>query len=194
MIIYINGFNSNTSEKTKKWLIKNVDEDLHIFDYDWTQTENIKKLECEIDVLLAETDDLTPMIIGKSLGGLIAEKISEIFDINAVLINPSLFPNNTLKSFEDIKIKHYTTGVEYRTGKFCKFLSKYSSKKHLGSCLVLLDADDEFLNSCSTAKELSEFYMVHIFEGGSHGFQHLDESKKMINRLKNSVVGRGENI
>ncbi|MDA3884791.1 MAG: hypothetical protein PF638_04275 [Candidatus Delongbacteria bacterium] len=186
MLIYLHGFNSFTSQERKKWLRENIDKDLYAPEFDWTK-DGVREV-CEyLEVLVENTDDLTPTIMGKSLGGLIAKGVAANLGLNLIMINPSLYPADSLRTAENIRIEHYKSGNIYFTGEFVDRLEREKPSGHFGGALVLLDEGDEVLDSNATFEELKDHYHVIMYPGGNHRFQHWEEAKDEIKKMCNWV-------
>ncbi|GGX67936.1 YqiA/YcfP family alpha/beta fold hydrolase [Saccharospirillum salsuginis] len=135
-----------------------------------------------------------PVLMGCSMGGLLSLLALEELnrpEARAVLINPVLVPDETL--LEDSlgqEVTNYVTGTTH--------LVEVSARKRLDEWLgrvpeivarwgkeieVHVDLDDEVLVAQATAEFCNPWCDVHEYPGGSHRFEHWDESWEHIVRI-----------
>lgn len=139
----------------------------------------------------ARTVDERPVLMGCSMGGLLSLLALGELDrpeARAVLINPVLVPDETLLQ-ESLghEVTNYVTGKTH--------LVEVSAHKRLNEWLdrvpdimtrlgeaveVHLDLGDEVLVSQATAEFCIPWCDVHEYPGGSHRFEHWEESWRHI--------------
>jgi len=134
------------------------------------------------------------MVVGTSMGGFMASRVGKMMGIPYVACNPALRPSKQLKKYLGEGTTHdgepYTftkdalrsypdfAGLGFRE-RFKNFFSRDGGINGL----VLLDRGDEVINASDTLHEMSCINPVFIFEGGSHRFEHMEESVKYIKLL-----------
>lgn len=127
--------------------------------------------------------------IGTSFGGLLARAAAEVYGDNCVMINPSMSPWISLRDVADKPLTNFVTNEQWVMP--LDILEEYkvwTPNKTLDiPTLVLLDLGDERLDSSATAEFWKDRAEVKTFEGGSHRFDHIDQSLEDINRLINTV-------
>jgi len=172
-IMYIHGFGSTfdvTNPKVQQ--LARLGEVVGI-DIDYTQrTEEIQQ---QIADFILEQN--VTLLVGTSMGGYYAGVVGTKYGVPFVAVNPAINPAETLRKFEGSGITflgksyvlHNETIAEY--GEF---------PIGNGRGLILLDLADELIDPNNTAKLLEEHYQIKCFEGGSHRFDHLEESLPII--------------
>ncbi len=114
-------------------------------------------------------------LVGSSLGGYYALYLSHKYDLKAVLINPSLHPQETLAKVLGKTYSFY----DKRSGFFwqeehVKALERYKVENPpTHNLFVLLQKGDETLDYRVAQKELAGAKMT-IEEGGDHGFVGIE--------------------
>lgn len=116
------------------------------------------------------------LVIGTSMGGFLASRISEATGKPFVAINPVLQPQRLFRarlgSHVDSQGRPFTL-TEQAVATYPEF--------HLSDLgMVLLDMGDELLDSRATRTTLGDKMRVHTFPGGSHRFSHLTEALPLI--------------
>ena len=124
-------------------------------------------------------------LIGSSLGGFYAIYLAEKYGLKAVLINPSVNPDNTLMKAVGMAPNFYDeSSFEWREShiemlKVCKVEPKKQE-----NLFVLLQKGDELLDYKEAVNRLPNARFV-IEEGGSHSFENIekyfDEIKGYLN-------------
>ena len=131
------------------------------------------------------TDSLNEVtFVGTSLGGFWAAQMGKHYRCPSVIINPCYDPGSMLRKYQGSPTKNYHNSVT--SVLTSEVVDTYNSKYIYGQDktykylpLVLLDMGDEVIGSGGTALVLKEFPMKR-FEGGSHRFDHMEESLETI--------------
>ena len=129
------------------------------------------------------------IFVGTSLGGFWAAQMGKHYGCPSVIINPCYDPSFMLTRYEGVKTKNYHSD-EYNVLTHEVIDSYYSEfvhgqdKTYKYLPLVLLDMGDEIINSKLTALVLNGFPMFQ-FDGGSHRFDHMEESIQHIREYLN---------
>ena len=176
--IYLHGFNSAFDpEASKVKTLSSLGEVIGItYDtyasYDEIFSYIISKVPTDC------SDEVT--FVGTSLGGFWAAQMGKHYGCPSVIINPCYDPGSMLRRYEDVITTNYHTAVTNVLTS--EVVDTYNSKYIYGQDkiykylpLVLLDMGDEVIGSGGTALVLKEFPMKR-FEGGSHRFDHMEES------------------
>ena len=124
---------------------------------------------------------------GSSLGGWLAMRLAALYRVQGrLLINPSLQPFATLRHHLSEHMVNFVSGEHYRLPE--DFTDQVQA---LDRCarefedsgiptLVLLDMDDEVLDSAYSLQYCQGWARVHAFEGGSHRFEHIREASPLM--------------
>ena len=144
--------------------------------------EQLTDLAEELNVHASFSDTT---FIGTSLGGFMAEIMAMKTLTSAIMINPAINPSQSLMRSIG-KCQNYVTGEEYRwTQENCDAF-KVLERESTGYCCdgiprtVLLDVGDEILDARKTIKKYEDKVALHVFEGGSHRFDHMEEAMPAI--------------
>lgn len=111
IIIYFHGYNSSPNSDKVERLRQIPDSIVHAFPASVDPDVAIDSVGNEIlNVLLdrLHTDDKI-VFVGTSLGGWLASKLATMYDVPAILINPSFNPAKTLEKFDipiDVRIRY----------------------------------------------------------------------------------------
>ena len=112
------------------------------------------------------------LLVGTSMGGWLAGILGAETGIPFVAINPVIDPRETLKSWLGKGVDHQGNAYELSPDS----LVSYYPFTQCGSGLILLDQGDELIPWQETFRALDGCFPVHSFAGGSHRFEHMDES------------------
>lgn len=171
-IYYLHGFASQfdaTSEKLQSLAKLGLVQGHNI---DYTElAEDV--VENSLDKLMQVNPDL---LVGTSMGGWLASILGGETGIPFVAINPVIDPSESLK-------KHVGQGLDHQGEPYemaSSVVESYYPFSQYGSGLVLLDEGDEVINWRETSRALEGYYLVHSFHGGSHRFEHMEESLPLI--------------
>ena len=133
----------------------------------------IPKLAMEtLEEIIINCDDIK--LIGSSLGGYYALFLAHKYNLNAVLINPSLHPQETLKKVLGEQNSYYDPKSRfYWDERHIKMLEEFVvTRAPLENLFVMLQKGDETLDWRVAAKELKGAKML-IEEGGNHSFSDI---------------------
>ena len=145
----------------------------HNIDYTWPANKVVSTTR---DLISKSEPDV---IVGTSMGGWLAATVGAQLRIPFTAINPAIDPSKSL-------LKHVGEGVDFQD---CNYyldeatVNTYFPIETRGCGLILLDADDEVMNSQATKDALDSHFQVEMFPGGNHRFSHLEESLPLITNL-----------
>ena len=171
MIIYIHGFGSS-GEGSKAKVLKDV------LDYDGFIAPSLSYVpELAIQTLkeLIESyqRDEKVYLIGSSLGGYYAIYLANLYNIPAVLINPSVSPTKTLSNvLGNVRNFYDESSFEWNSGHI-KMLEQFKVEKiNPELYLLLVQTEDETLNYMDAVVKLDGCKKV-VERGGSHSFDGI---------------------
>jgi uncharacterized protein len=183
-ILYLHGFNSSYSpENEKVKALSKIGEVIGI-DYNTYDTyDNIHSyLLREITKLSPDPDDT--LIVGTSLGGFWAAEMAAYLVLPSVIINPCYDPENMLQKYVGNQTNHKTGKVTKFSNESC--LSYFGMKTQDNSYVILpfllLDMEDEVIDSYRTKSIFEDSFPIKVFEGGNHRFAHMNESLEDISK------------
>ncbi|MDR9418854.1 YqiA/YcfP family alpha/beta fold hydrolase [Gracilimonas sp.] len=142
-------------------------------------------LSDEIERIYLSRKDHFVVLVGTSLGGYWASVIGKKYGIPAVLINPTIQPQQSLKKHIGIEFENFKDGQLNKMPEDAP--ASYPDAPDVGMFLILLDLGDDVLDP----KQTESWFTVNpvvIFEGGSHRFEHMTEALPEINKFINHVL------
>ena len=173
-IMYVHGFGSTFAEAASSKIesLKTIAEVVGIsYDYTAPAKENLDRLSS------FAVEQGVDMIVGTSLGGWYTAKLGAALGVPVVLVNPATNPNQSLRTYLGTHEDHYGNTFTM-TETACDSYGPFE-KNAFG--LVLVDLADDVVDPMSVSKENTNYEIVY-FEGGSHRFEHMDESLPLIER------------
>jgi predicted esterase YcpF (UPF0227 family) len=178
--IYLHGFNSAFNPESDK--IKNLEQLGEVVGINYDSFGSYKEIFSEITSKVDNTEDV--VFVGTSLGGFWAAEMGRHFGVPSVIINPCYDPYRMLRKSVGIEFKNFVTNeVKILTNSKVETYPLYSMSgsdrtfKFLP--LVLLDMNDEVIDSNETSKVLEGFPMKK-WSDGSHRFDHMNEALEPI--------------
>ncbi|HIP46834.1 MAG TPA: esterase [Campylobacterales bacterium] len=178
MVVYIHGFGSCGFSNKARLLKEYFGED-EVFSPSLSYVP-----ELAIDTLnqmltlLVKREKVT--LVGSSLGGYYATYFSHKFNITAVLVNPAVYPYNSLA--EHIGLNHsYHDSSDYSfIQEHIDSLKAYEVEEiNPQNFLVLLQTGDEVLDFKEAEKKYHDSRLI-IEEGGNHSFENFESKMEMI--------------
>ena len=201
-IIYLHGFNSASLDlsgnllvsKQKLAVLKQFCEEQNIKLY--TPNVDYRGFKKIINDLLLSFNDFEAaaykvIFMGSSLGGFTSEYLAMQTKTKAIMINPAMSPVTllpqfigTTENFEthqpcDWKIEHCEQYQQYE-------YELRSSKQKIDRT-ILLDMEDELLDSRLTLKQFNASAHIVTYPGGSHSFEHIEQALPTIEKVIYSI-------
>lgn len=180
MIIFLHGFNSAGGSEKGRWFRNTFDEyQVLLPTLFFEPNRAIEQIAALINEPGNKTD--SPVLVGSSLGGFYAACLAKQFGLPSILINPLV--DQTLLREAIGPQENFHTGKHYEwTSEYCDQLDAMvidPAELNIPP-LVLLDEEDETLDSKLAARHFRNRAQVRIFPGGSHRFEHLEEALPVI--------------
>ena len=177
MILYLHGFASSSGSAKVKSLQAFPDVTIVSFDLDVGPFKAIKQISSFIE----EHIEKDIMLMGSSLGGYYALHISAIFDLPAVLINPSMEPFKTLARFVDSRVQNYSKDESfiYKQQYVDELKTLVIDQANQKKILLMLQTGDENLDYKTALHALPQAQHL-VQEGGNHSFEHFDRNFSLI--------------
>lgn len=181
-LYYLHGFNSGLkpdSEKIRK--LKTLGQ-VTMLEYDSFDTRENILAQLEEDTRA----HLDPVFVGTSLGAYYAYELAHKLCAASILINPAINPGEHLREGIGNTFENYVTGERRTlTGKSVNsYIGKEMKRLFNGTSfkpLLLLDEGDEIFDSKETMEVFADSSSdTHLFKGGSHRFEHLEEALPVI--------------
>lgn len=185
MIIYIHGFGSS-GQSGKANLFREYFKKNNI-EYIAPSLSYIPELAVTtLEELINSYSNVS--LIGSSLGGFYSIYLAEKYRLKAVLINPAVKSEKTLKKHIELKnrAESYYDGscFEWRESHL-DMLKKYVVEKPtIGEYLLMLNKRDEVLDYRDALEKLADAKKI-IEEGGSHRFENIE---KYLEKIREHMV------
>jgi len=179
LILFIHGFGSS-GHSFKAELVKKYfkEEDVLSPSLSYVPDLAIDTLKEIIEFALKKEEKV--YLMGSSLGGFYAAYLSELYGLQAVLINPAVNPFKTLtRAFPKAMNYYDESSFEWRQS-HVEMLKKYdttpSEQKNL---LLMLQKGDEVLDYKEALEKLKDANLI-LEEGGAHHFDAFESHLKAI--------------
>jgi len=177
MVIYIHGFGgSGQGSKAKAFreYFKSKGQEFIAPSLSYVPELAIKTLE----ELIESYKDVK--LIGSSLGGFYTIYLAQKYNLRAVLLNPSIYPYKTLsRTMGNVPNFYDESSFEWKSTHI-QMLKNYEVRKPKQSNLMLMvQKGDELLNPQEALDKLPDA-TVDAQEGGSHGFDGIQNHFKTI--------------
>lgn len=180
MIIYIHGFGSS-GEATKAQMFRKFCEEKQIR-YIAPSLSTIPDLALKTLSELIESyqDNEKVYLVGASLGGYYSMYLSDKYDLPTVLINPAIYPFETLKRALGKGINYYdNSAYEWNESHLDMLINYEIEDPQMENFFLLLQKGDEILDYEEAIEKLPEAQMV-VEEGGTHGFEGIEHHFEKI--------------
>jgi len=176
-IMYLHGFGSKFDPNSTKILQLSELGDVDGFEIDYTLGEELVIEQSVAQIMNKDVD----LLVGTSMGGWLAAKLSNILSIPFTAFNPVILPSDTLQKY----IGEHTDfcGKEYFLDDHT--VNQFTKISDSGYGLVFLDEGDELIDSSVSKKTLEQYYRVISYTGGCHRFEHIPESISIIEKFLN---------
>ena len=174
MIIYIHGFGSS-GEATKAQIFRKFFEEKQIR-YIAPSLSTIPDLAIKTLSELIESyqENEKVYLVGASLGGYYSMYLSDKYDLPTVLINPAIYPFETLKRALGKGINYYDNSTYEWSESHLDMLINYEIEDpQMENFFLLLQQGDELLDYEEAIEKLPEVQMG-VEEGGTHGFEGIE--------------------
>lgn len=184
-ILYLHGWGSKFDPDNEKIVALEKLGTVHGVDLDYSLGYGKVIAQAIHKGLLVDAD----LVVGTSMGGYLASHVGKSMGIPYVACNPALRPRKQLKKYlgdgETYDGQAYTfTKKELKS--YPHFVGLSLRDKFLfggARGMILLDSDDELIDSLATKMDVMCLNPVFMFEGGNHRFAHMEESLRYIQLL-----------
>lgn len=179
MIIYLHGFDSTSPgnhEKIRQ--LQFIDEDVRFVSYSTIHPKHdMQHLLKEVDKLVQQSEDPSPLICGVGLGGYWSERIGYLCGIKQALFNPNLEPMDKMQGKIDRPEEYQDIAT--------KCIQDFR-KLNQNQCIVFLSRDDDSLDSNRSAALLESYYPIVWDEKQPHKFPVISHHLQAIQSFKSS--------
>ena len=178
MIIYIHGFGSSGHGGKATLFREYFEEEVIAPSLSYVPSLAIDTLEQLIEVFLEKEEPVG--LVGSSLGGYYAIYLAQKYDLKAVLINPAIYPYQTLDSI-GMAINYYDGTSFEITNEHLHTLKglEVGDIENQENFITLLQTDDEVLDYNEAVEKLPNSELI-IEEGGNHSFENIESYFRKI--------------
>jgi predicted esterase YcpF (UPF0227 family) len=176
-ILYIHGFGSQYDNNSQKVQTLNKIGSVIGYNVDYTVDYNVWFPKLVSFAKLNEVD----YVVGCSMGGFTASKLSESLSIPFVALNPVLDPKVSLKKYAGNGTTYF--GNDYNLQD--SVIESYPEFSDCADGLILLEEGDTVIDAHITEIKMKDLYNVLMLSGGSHRFDQLE---KCINIMIENYV------
>lgn len=193
MIVYLHGLNSaGSSLKAAVLRDRLAPVEVHSPSYPAQSAAlAVETLAEELERLLQQSGPRVPrLLVGSSMGGFYGAWLARRLGFHhLVMINPALQPWSLLTQVEGWQYNEAQDLRYYLSPQMVAATREFETlPAEIGVPLtLLLDAGDELIESRETVRLCRDLADIHLFEGGSHGFEHMDEAVAIIGALHRSL-------
>jgi len=125
--------------------------------------------------------------MGSSMGGFASEYLAIKTGCKAVMINPAIKPSELLPQFigvsENLETAQAYEWQQANCEQFKRYEKELESSTQIIDRTLLLDMDDELIDSEKTLALYKEKANVVTYAGGSHSFEHIKQALPVIEKL-----------
>jgi predicted esterase YcpF (UPF0227 family) len=185
LIIYIHGFGSS-AYGSKSQILKEYYRSLNI-DFlapslptiPFLAIENLKEL-----IIHNQKYYENICLIGSSLGGFYSIYLSNLFNLEAVLINPAINPDTKLAEALGFAINYHDLSKFEWTQNHLNMLKEYKVDTH-EKIMLLVQKADEVLNPNEAIKKFDYLKKENLIieDGGNHSFKNIESKFDIINKF-----------
>lgn len=173
-IMYVHGFGSLFDPESEKIQTLSKLGEVNGISVDWSKPETAL-----LDLMEFAQSYEPDLVVGTSMGGWGASYVAPTVAAPFVAINPAIDPANTLRKYLGEGIDHI--GRRYTLVE--EDIATLPTLNEKGCAMILLDMADQVIDPNVTLNKYSKVYDVRTFEGGSHRFEHMQESLELIELL-----------
>jgi len=183
MIIYIHGF-ASSGQGAKATLFREYFQDRGI-DFIAPSLSNVPALALDtLEQLIESYIKLgeNVSLMGSSLGGFYSIYFSQKYKLKAVLINPSIFPYNTLSRVPSPMTNFYDgASFEWREEHYEAFREYEIADNEINqkNFMLLLQTGDESLDYRHAAQKFKDA-LLDIEEGGNHSYEGIERKFETV--------------
>lgn len=176
-ILYLHGFGSTFDETSNK--VSHLKKIGNVFGLNIDYSKGQEYVFDLLDEFLKNHH--IDLLVGTSMGGWLANQIGSRCGIPFVSINPVISPSESLKKYLGNFLDFVGNFVSVRLEK----IKKYDDFLLEGRGLILLDMGDGVIDPKETQERLSNQFEVVSYPGGSHRFDHMEQSLDLIQKFQN---------
>lgn len=124
------------------------------------------------------------VFMGSSMGGFSSEYLAMKTGCKAIMINPAIQPSQLLPQFIGVT-ENFETGQPYHWDRdhceqYLRYEQELAASRRILDLTLLLDLDDELLDARQTLEKYQGIAKIKAFDGGSHGFEHIEAALPLI--------------
>ena len=196
MIVYLHGLNSAGSSGKAAYIRQSLP---HIEVFSPTYPAHsaalaVSSLTRELETLFAARgeSEAPRILVGSSMGGFYGAWLADRLGFHhLVMINPALQPWRLLKQVVGWQFNEALDEGYFLSSRMVAATSEFATDPQSLKLpvTILLDRGDELIDYRIAESLYAGSAEIVCFEGGSHGFEHMDEAVRLI-ELRHNLLGR----
>ncbi|MCU7843536.1 MAG: alpha/beta fold hydrolase [Candidatus Thiodiazotropha sp. (ex Monitilora ramsayi)] len=190
MIVYLHGLNSAGSS-AKAAVLRQRLSAIEVVSPTYPAQSAAEAVATLIDAFGSMPENEPRVLVGSSMGGFYGAWLaSRVKAGHLVLINPAFRPWTLLQQVEGWQYNEARDERYYLSSEMVAATKTYETLPEAVGVPVtlLMDKGDELIDY----REVEQYYRgvadIRLFEGGSHGFEHMDEAVTIIGGIHQSLV------
>jgi len=178
MIIYIHGF-ASSGQGAKATLFREYFSRQGV-EFIAPSLSNVPSLAIDTLEQLIKSHKGKVSLLGSSLGGFYSIYLSQKYNLKAVLINPSIFPYDTLSRVPSPMTNFYDgSSFEWREEHYEALREYEVADVNAENFMLLLQTGDESLDYRHAAQKFTDA-TLDIEEGGNHSYEGIERHFKAV--------------
>ena len=196
MIVYLHGLNSAGSSH-KAGVLRERLSPIEVLSPTYpaqAAAEAVDSLTGQLTELIDSRDAGEPrLLMGSSMGGFYGAWLAHRLGFDhLVMINPALRPWELLQQVEGWQYNEAKDERYYLSAEMVAATAAFATEPSaIGlPVTVLHDKGDELIDYRRAVSAYDGIADIHLFEGGSHAFGHMEEAVAIIGAIYQNLIGR----
>jgi predicted esterase YcpF (UPF0227 family) len=189
MIIYLHGLNSAGSS-AKAAVLREKLASIDVISPSYPAQSAEQAVKTLLEAFSSLSDEGPRLLVGSSMGGFYGAWLaSRVGADHLVMINPALRPWSLLQQVVGWHINEAKNERYFLSTEMVAATRAYATEPSLVGVPVTLlhDKADELIDYRQAMADYDGIADLHLFEGGSHGFEHMDEAVAIIAGIHQSL-------
>jgi predicted esterase YcpF (UPF0227 family) len=182
MIIYLHGLNSAGSS-AKAAVLRQALAPIEVLSPSYPAQSAEDAVNTLMEALSSLPEEGPRLLVGSSMGGFYGAWLANrVAADHLVMINPALKPWTLLRQVVGWQYNQARDERYLLSAQMVAATQAYASEpSRVGVPVTLLhDKGDELIDYREAVADYDEIADIHLFEGGSHAFEHMEEAVKII--------------
>ena len=192
MILYLHGLNSGSGSAKAGFLRRHLpDVEIRVPDYPAHRAADAVSI---LEASVAPLAGPGLMVIGSSMGGFYGRYLCGRFAVgHLVMINPALAPWRLLPAYKGPQSNPLTGETYLLTDALIDETRRFDAVPDSVArtpTTLFLDRGDEVIDARRALDLYRDHGEIHLYDGGSHGFDHMPQAAARIREIHRDLLGR----